>query len=519
MVGIVMKPTKITIQALILTLTTFAMLGTFLGSIFSSVIVSKENLENSYLNENQFYAQKLAYSTNSLFKNMLQTLRINSEAITKQTSDDKALYSELRQILESTNFFNSVIFVDRNSTILGTAPRLGLDGKKIESIGAKEAIKRKTPIISQPYLGVTGRLIILVSIPVYNELGSYLGFLGGSIYLDEENSLKDTLGQHPKHLNNSYVYVVDSKGNIIYHPESRRINDNVIENRVVKKVIQGQEGSLEVVNTKGKSMLAGYAFVDTSNWGIVSQTPKVSVTKPTYKLAIEVALFTTPFMIFVFLISLLLLKKIVNPLRRLADYAHIITERQTVPIPDIPERFFELKELKKAIFILVDFYQRQVQLFESESHLDPLTGLYNRRFFNKRINDYHAYSLILFDIDHFKLVNDEYGHMMGDEVLKFLAELIKLKTREGDLCFRFGGEEFLILLPDTDINTTYTIAERIRKSTETTISPIGKAITISIGIGNMPNTSVHHTELFNLIDQALYKAKNEGRNRIVNADD
>lgn len=493
----------------------------FYRQYFSSGIVSKQNLENNYLNQNQFYAQKLATTTDSLFQNMLQTLKFNADLLSSSmlNKDQATLFSELNQVKESTNYFNSVLIVDKDGILISNVPHQDLIGKKVNTVGVREAIHNKTPLISQPYLGLTGQLLILISYPIFGEDGSYLGLLGGTIYLNEDNSLKNILGLHPEHFNDSYVYVVDSSGNIIYHPESERINDNAKENKVVQQVMRGRSGNDEVINTKGIPMLAGYAVIDTSKWGVVSQTPKSSVLEPTYNMASEVGKFTLPFMIFIFLVGLILLRRIVHPLRKLADFAHHIMEKQSIPLPNISENFFELKELKKSIFVLVEFYKKQILVFEKEAILDPLTGLYNRRSFNQQISEYKEYSLILFDIDHFKSVNDEFGHLMGDEVLKFLADLLKTETREGDQCFRFGGEEFIVLLPNTELDTTYSIAERIRKSTETMISPIGKSITVSIGIGHMPTTASHHTELFNLVDQALYKAKNDGRNRIVSANE
>ncbi|MFD2444599.1 sensor domain-containing diguanylate cyclase [Bacillus sp. CGMCC 1.16607] len=513
-----MNSKKITIQALIMALTAFAMIGTLLGSILSSVIVSKQNLESNYLNENQFYAQKLARTTDSLFKNMKQTLKVGANEVANLTKNKKALYSELNQIYGSTDFFNSIIFIDPKGIVISTAPHLDLEGKLLNSIAAKEALKKKAPLISQPYLGLTGRLIILVSNPVFGENGEYLGFIAGSIYLEEENSLQNTLGLHPEHLSNSYVYVVDSKGSIIYHRDENRIGDNVKENKAVKQVIKGKDGKLELINTKGIPMFAGYAYVKSSKWGIVSQTPKDSIKKPTTIIAKEVGKFTIPFMLFVFLVTFILLKRIVNPLRILADFAHNIINKPSIPLPTIPESFFELKELKKSMFIMIEYYKKQIHVFEKEAILDPLTELYNRRAFNKQISEYNDYSLALFDIDYFKSVNDEYGHLMGDKVLIFLADLIRRETRDEDLCFRFGGEEFLILFPNTDLDEAYTITDHIRSQLETATSPIGRSITISAGVGNMPKTAIHHTELFDLIDQALYQAKNDGRNRVVRAD-
>ncbi|WP_456277720.1 sensor domain-containing diguanylate cyclase [Bacillus sp. AK128] len=504
---------KISLQNLILILISFAMLGTSIGGLASSIIVSKGHLEQSYLHENQFYAEKLADTTDSLFRNMFRTLEVGAKSVSLLMGNQETMALEINKIYDSTNFFNSVFFVDHNGVIVSTAPNYGLLGKQLQSVGVKEALTKKQSLISQPYIGVTGRLMVLISYPVFNDGGEYLGFIGSTIYLEEQNSIKETLGLHPEHMNDSYVYVVDSKGNIIYHPEKERIGENVIQNNVVKKVVKGEEGQAEVKNTKGIKMLAGFSYVETSKWGIVSQTPAQSVMGPTYELANNVAKYTIPFIIFIFIISFLLLKAIVNPLKQLANYARFIAERKNVSQPVIPDRYIELSELKTTMFKMVKAHKEQVDLAESQSILDSLTGLYNRRHFDKVMNKYKNYSVLILDIDYFKAVNDEFGHLKGDEVLKFLANLLKEEIRDLDLCFRLGGEEFLILLPDTEIEDAQQIAERIREKVESTPSPTGKVITISIGIGNMPKTAIHYTELFNLVDQALYKAKRNGRNQ------
>lgn len=503
------KPIRLSIQWLILSLLAFAMLGTLAGSIISSAVVSKNNLEKNYLIENQYYAQKLAATTDSLFGNMIKNLTMEAKNEDYLTADSHAIHEELEFILQSTTFFNSIFFVDKTGRIAASAPDMALEGTKLNSVGANEALEKKVPLISKPYVGVTGKLIMLISVPVFDDNGSYGGFLAGTIYLHEENSLIKVLGQHPKHENDSYVYVVDSEGNIIYHPDKNRINDNVKENKVVQQVLEGKNGNQEVTNTKGISMFAGYASAtSTSKWGIISQTPKKSVMKPAMEMAKQVTLIAIPFMMFVFVLTLIMMKKIVNPIRNLASYAKQVTTEPSSPAPYIPGWYYELKELKRAILVAVDFYQTKLTDAESESNLDPLTGFYNRRFLEKKINDFDIYSIILFDIDHFKAVNDQFGHQVGDEVLKFLSELVKKETRASDLCFRIGGEEFLIILPETGIHITEIVAERIRKTTECTTSPSGNPITVSMGIGSF-------SELMNRTDQALYKAKHEGRNRVV----
>jgi diguanylate cyclase (GGDEF)-like protein len=490
------------------------MTGTFVGSAISSILVSKTNMEKNYLIENQYYAQKLASTTDSLFGNMIKSLTMESEEEEYVTADSNEIHDEVKQTLESTTFFNSVLFVDQTGIIIASAPNRELEGTKSNRIGAKEALKQKVPLISEPYVAVTGKLILLVSVPVFDDNGSYKGFIAGTIHLHEENSLTRVLGQHPKHENDSYVYVVDSNGHVIYHPDSDWINVNAKENKAVQQVMKGKTGSQEVMSIQGIPMLAGYAS-SASKWGIVSQTPKKAVMEPTIEMAKQVSLIAIPFMIFVFILSLVMLKKVINPIRNLAIYAKQITLDPSVPTPRIPDWYFELKELKRAILVNVDFYQKKLTYVESESNLDPLTGYYNRRSLEKKLSDLGMYSIVLFDIDRFKAVNDQFGHQVGDEVLKYMSELAKKETRESDLCFRIGGEEFLIVLPETDMALAQTIAERIRKTAEVTNSPTGKPITISMGIGNSPTTARHFSELFKMTDQALYKAKEEGRNSVV----
>ncbi|MCM3789368.1 sensor domain-containing diguanylate cyclase [Domibacillus indicus] len=504
-----------------MTLLTFVILGTFIGSAVSGALVSKSNLENNFLVDNEFYAQKLAATTDSLFKSMLQNLRVESQEEELLTKDTETIQHTLNTILNATRFFNTVWFIDETGHVVSTAPHMDLEGQKANRVGAREALKKRVPLISEPYVGLNGHLIMLVSFPVYDENGGYVGFLGGSINLDENNSLSDILGEHPQHESGSYVYVVDSKGNIIYHPDFSRISENVKDNAVIKKVLKGKDGSQEVVNSKGITMLAGYASSNSSagHWGIVSQTPKEAILEPTIELAKKVSLVTFPFIVLMYILTYILLQKLVKPIRDLAAYTQQITENTAVTKPRIPDWYSELKELKRAVLIAFDFYEKRANYAENESNIDPLTGYFNRRYLEKTIQDLDIYSIILFDIDHFKKINDQYGHSVGDEVLKYVASLVQKETRVNDLCFRIGGEEFLIVLPDTGLETAQIAAERIRKTLETTNSPTGKPVTVSIGIGNTSAMPIDFKALLNMTDQALYRAKREGRNKVVRADD
>ncbi len=160
---------------------------------------------------------------------------------------------------------------------------------------------------------------------------------------------------------------------------------------------------------------------------------------------------------------------------------------------------------------------------------DPLTNLHNRRFFNeqikrefKRAKRYgHKMSVIMLDIDHFKHYNDTHGHLLGDRVLKRLAEVLQESVRAEDTVARFGGEEFVIVLPENDAEGGRLAAEKIRTNVEQedfhkgNEQPLGK-LSVSLGVADISDPTVRQPrDVINHADQALYKAKETGRNRTV----
>ncbi len=162
---------------------------------------------------------------------------------------------------------------------------------------------------------------------------------------------------------------------------------------------------------------------------------------------------------------------------------------------------------------------------ETLAIMDPLTNLFNRRRFEtilagefKRAGRYQSpLTLIMLDIDHFKSVNDTFGHQVGDIVLKEAAQVIQASVREVDVAARWGGEEFVVLSPNTTQENARRVAERIRTAFEThSFSGIeGQKLTISIGISGVPDATIDTQEkLIHAADVALYEAKKNGRNRI-----
>ncbi len=175
------------------------------------------------------------------------------------------------------------------------------------------------------------------------------------------------------------------------------------------------------------------------------------------------------------------------------------------------------------------FLGHRQDLLNKEVVTDPLTGLGNHRFlhevfkieFSKHILTRRPISCLMIDLDNFKKVNDTYGHPFGDCVLRHFASLIQKHLREGDVAVRYGGEEFLCILPNCDMKEARVVAERIRVGTEQRSFTKGKKrtkITISAGlITSYGNRGLSYSDLIDLSDQALYKAKQKGRNQVIQA--
>ncbi|WP_457640842.1 diguanylate cyclase [Persephonella sp.] len=196
----------------------------------------------------------------------------------------------------------------------------------------------------------------------------------------------------------------------------------------------------------------------------------------------------------------------------------------------------EEKENIKAKLPFIEAYLREVApVIEAKSYMDKLkkqslidqlTGLYNRRFLEELIPKLSTQALrrkstigiLMVDVDFFKQVNDQYGHDIGDKVLKRVSEVLSNCVREADIVIRYGGEEFLVLLVDTEKGKSVEIAEKIRKKIENiTIYANGILLkkTVSIGVSEFPHDSDRFWQCIKFADVALYKAKETGRNRVV----
>lgn len=511
---------RIDLRRLILSLAVMSAFVTLANSFYASYSVQRQLLIDNTLEENRVYAAKLAASTEQFLKSMQKQLAYSSVIAASHFDDPKILQAETARLKYQTDSFNSVVITNMKGKILATSPdSLQLIGHTVNTPGALEALKMRRPMISKPYISLAKNLVIVISTPVVSEQGEYLGYIGGTIYLRQKSILNELLGEH-YYRDGSYIAVLDNERRILYHPDANRVGEVVKPRPLTEAPKSSANGSLMVTNLAGKAMLAGYAVVPSSGWEIVTQRPTDATLKPLEGLMYKVLRHLTPLAIVTLLIVWLFSRLIARPLWLLARSANEMDKPDVSSnIREIPSWYFESTQLKRALLIGISLLQKKIGKLKFETQTDPMTGLFNRRGLAMTLESVvqlrQQFSAITLDIDHFKAINDSYGHDIGDEVIKSLAEQIRHSARESDILCRVGGEEFLVLLPGTPLAEAGMIAERLRQNVETLMLPGIQPITISLGVAYWNQQQGEPDKALKRADEALYRAKKEGRNRVV----
>ncbi|MBP1777958.1 MAG: hypothetical protein H6Q86_3969 [candidate division NC10 bacterium] len=190
----------------------------------------------------------------------------------------------------------------------------------------------------------------------------------------------------------------------------------------------------------------------------------------------------------------------------------------------------ELGQLGRTFNAMADKLAQSQALLRELSTRDSLTGLLNYREFQRQLTEEaersrrygRPFSLLMLDIDHFKAINDTYGHLAGDKALRGLAALIRAEVRPTDIVARYGGEEFVLVLPETDGPGALTLAERLRARVAghaiSVTADQTASLTVSIGLASYPDETDSVQKLVSAADRALYAAKSAGRNRVCRWD-
>ncbi|TSI08684.1 GGDEF domain-containing protein [Lysinibacillus sp. BW-2-10] len=422
-------------------------------------------------------------------------------------------------LLANGNSFNSIFSTDEKGVLLWLSPmEAGGDlikpGTNLSSDKLIEkALLQKRPFVSHPYLSQTGRLLLLISYPIFNGEGQYKGTANGTIYMEDSSSLNELLKSHAIQ-DNSSSFVVDNSGKIIFHTDPSNINVNVSEYPIMDIIMSEESGSTKFVGNLGIEYFTGYAYMPSTDWVVVSQTPASIMDQPLQDLFKKMIFHTLPLIIIILVISFFITNRLSNSITKLAEYS-----RNSIKDGKVHEvrQKITLNSYVKEVIQLYHDIQEHILFLTEQNQKDGLTGIGNRRMFDSQIKDWvdskTTFALIILDIDFFKKVNDTYGHLVGDDVIKYLAHFLQEQCGKEDRSFRYGGEEFILLLKDITLDQAYERAENIRKYIAETNSPTGKPINISLGITVLNENDTHPKPIIERADTALYYSKQHGRNQ------
>ena len=517
------KSLRIDLRRLILVLAVLSALGTLANGLYAAYRVQRQVLIDHSLQTSRAYSAKVASGIDEFLRSAQQQLAYSAGILGRRFGDQEVMKAEVLRLQQQDRGFNAVGIADAAGRVLAATPDgMDVDGKILKSPGVEDALALRRPTISQAYNTDGGTLVVFISNPIVAANGDYLGFVGGAIYLRQEGILHTLIGSH-YYQGDVRAYVVDGNRRLLYHTDASRVGQLVGANPAVDAVLEGQDGMARILNSEGQDVLAGYADVSLANWGVVAQQNSQVVLAGLNGLMKQVLIGIAPLSLLGLAMIWWLTSMISRPLNQLAEAAHQMTD------PATPERirgvrswYFEAEHIRHALLKGLGLMQEKLGKLNTAATTDPLTGLLNRRAMTEALatleETQRPFSVIVLDIDHFKRVNDTYGHDAGDEVLATLGALIRQCSRSGDLPCRVGGEEFTLLVPGAAVDTAVQVGERLRRLVEQARLDRVGTITISLGVARWQPGTGSVADALKQADERMYLAKRQGRNRLV-ADD
>lgn len=488
------------------------------GLLLSALIFfQKGDIEARLLNSNIAYARKLADTTDHYLSTAQQEL-IYSAGQINDFRDRARLQAEAERLRLQSGFFNSVVVVTANAVVAAASPEsLKLVGVHLNSEASKQAIRTHKAFISEPYTSASGNYVVFLSQPVIAKDGTYLGYLGGTIYLKKRSMLSELLGHH-FYGEDTCVSIVTGEGRIIYNSDPAAIGTlaDVTPGSVARS--GHAENGHFIDSQKGKRNLIGYASLQKANWKIFISGTSDNVSRILIDTVVNAFWFTLAILVMGSGMAFYFSGIISRPLEKLASYTHTTdSDKALLQLGKLKTGYQEAELLREAVSQRLMMMSRQFSLLSDAAMTDPLTGLYNRKGFSTRLQE-HAltanHAVIAIDIDHFKYINDRYGHEKGDTVLVSLGKLLRANTRQHDILCRFGGEEFILFLPHSSLQEASAVAERIRTVVAGTPFPDGITITLSAGVAHLLDCG-DTGELLRRADFAMYAAKKAGRDLVA----
>lgn len=465
----------------------------------------------------------------------------------------------LQQVLDTMHGFKSLIQIDMDEHVLAyvQANHTKVNVQELQQFG-EESCYLKTRRTGEWNLSrikrnpLTGEPTIFMSQPILDIAGKMQGVLLGELRIDYIESIRERVKFGKK----GHSAIVDQTGHVIAHPNPEWMKEirDISDWPIVQSMMAGKTGVTSFYSPFIKAkMVAGYASVPGIGWGIMVPQPESEVAAQVNELMRSHLIWASIGVLLAITLAVLLARWITRPLDNLASAGRQLLQNSSLGnLPEVRSNSpKEIRDLNMVLRNLIAGLQRSrnevhelnatlqqrvdeatKKLRESNerlellARLDSLTDLANRRYFenslsqaiNRRSGDIDHVCVMLVDIDHFKQINDVYGHVAGDAVLSHIARVLERGMRTNDMVARYGGDEFVAYMRcSSEIGMQR--AREIRNAIDSYAIPCnGKNIHITVSIGLYCQRLSEDLDVNHLLanaDDAMYQAKKQGRNRVV----
>lgn len=429
--------------------------------------------------------------------------------------------AHLTSVRERFPAFETLLIIDANGrTVASSGGRTGAMSLPLTRL---DALRTGDAHVGEPYWDVgLAKATIVLAVPIRQAEGRFLGALSAKISL---GSIADTL-ERLAPVGAGQIYLMTDQGRLIL--SSRASSAELMRTTVSAAATQpllDNEGATVTYEREGREVVAILRRVPQLRWAAVVEVPRAEAFAELARLRNGTVSMLIVLLVGVGLVAYGLGTLIARPLERLSTAAAKVTSGDlSAELPAGGSG--EVGYLTRAFAHLVSRLREREGQSELErlSVTDALTGLYNRRHLmgtlanevqrSRRLR--RTFSVLMADVDHFKPYNDANGHLAGDAALVKVAEILRKATRGVDSVARYGGEEFLVMLLEAPMATAAIVGERMRARVASEPFEGGK-VTMSIGIAEYPSHGDTPEELIASADAAMYKAKSQGRNRVVAA--
>ncbi|MBP1966902.1 sensor domain-containing diguanylate cyclase [Paenibacillus aceris] len=396
----------------------------------------------------------------------------------------------------------------------------------------KYALEKRSFISGVDISRETGKPIITFSAPVLGDQNEFKGVVMGVITLDRLNMLMKQLSFGET----GEVYVLDAKGQIVTASGNTNVSSTSPNPPMTSEIIQraktGSTSSAVYTGFHGEKVFGQYQWSTGKNWIVVGEITQKEVFQKLNQLSITIIVISFIALIVSILAAITIASRIERPIRYLLRATQHIRKgnyHYQIDADEIRSAPVELRLLVNTFNLMSEKLKTTISLLEVSALVDQLTDIPNRRYMMSEGNEQlkaciaagYTCSVMMMDIDHFKKVNDTYGHLVGDRVLQQVATLLKQLAGNHTVVARYGGEEFILLCLRKNAEESARLAEEIRARVEMEPYKDDKVtvqLTVSIGAAEFSPKLEFGTmvleDMISRADHALYRAKTAGRNRV-----